>query len=161
MILHTIIGLGGGTALATIAIIVFKRTSSTDKAGILILGLIAGLTVSVILCSKKGTLDFANNIIGKTLISILTMAFTGFGSGFWVLAILGVIFGIVLLVPLIVYMVISYCLNIIYYGLMALLESVKLINPDSKYCLFLDKLINLIAAAFAVFICIYLYKKVK
>ena len=155
---NTLIGWGIGIALSVILIIVTGSFNLEDGLLLLLLGLLIGTIISIVICAKTGNRGFMSSAMTKLWGGMCALFFSGLsGSTFLlVIGIIRLLIGVAIMIPVGLYMVISYFVNFIYLGIMTLVEKFGKIDPESTLCTVLDKISALISVVIVVLICIRL-----
>ncbi len=120
----TAIGFGIGFIVSLFLVIPAHDNLYGSVLSIILYTLLIGLVASVILSAKGVLLASTGNIITTIINGILRACFTvPSGSGFFfALSIIKAAIGVFLLVPILIYLVVSYPAKLIYLGVMTVLE---------------------------------------
>ncbi len=157
---NTLIGVGGGVAVAVVIILATGFTNTTDIQALLILGVLIGTIISIGICAKTGSRGFMSSAMLRLFTGIRSLFFSGLtGSAFLlVLGLVRLLLGLAIMIPVILYMAVSYFVNFIYLGIMALIESFAKIDPESTVCTILDKMVSVISIVLVALLCMYYLK---
>ena len=158
MLRSTLIGCGIGVAISAGLIIATGSFNKGDIMGFLLLGLILGAAIGIIMCAKSGSKGYMSSAVIKLLHSMRALFFSSL-TGSMILLIIGIIrfmIGVLIMIPVGLYIVVSYFINFIYLGIMTLVE--KLAKIDAQRPLFqnLDKLVSLISGIIVLVMCLHL-----
>ena len=144
-----------------ISIIIVLLTRSSDFYMVLIFGtLFFGSAAAMVISLKKGASGFASSVISTIWSGMKTMFFSSLfrSSIFWGFGVAKLIIGLLLMIPVGLYMIISFFVNFIYTGIMALLEKLHIIREDSTIGVILDKVVAIGTIAVVVVISIAILK---
>ena len=124
LLTKTAIGFGIGFIVSLFLVIPSHYTLLESIGCIFFYTLFIGLVASVILSAKSVLLTSTGNIITTIINGILRACFTvPSGSGFFfALSIIKAVIGVFLLVPILIYLVVSYPAKLIYLGIMTVRE---------------------------------------
>ena len=155
-------GIGFGIGLiVSIIIAVSRHYSLGDSAAmILVFTFLIGSLASVLISAKSGLVGAANGLIRTVFKGITTACFkmpTGSGIMF-ALSLVKAIIGFFLLIPLCLYIVISYPINLIYLGIMTMFERKGKLEEKASVIKILDILVPIISIILVIIICSVLIK---
>lgn len=159
LIKKTFIGLVIGFVLSIVLCLVEDREILDELPDILKVMVFIGIPIAIVLCARENRLCFLGDGLTNILSGIMN-AFSGLMSGNGLGVVFGAAFailGLLLLVPIILFMGINYLLSLIYFTIMSLFEITNLLNGKEKLCEYLDKSVFFISIATVVYISIKIY----
>lgn len=165
MAVNSLIGLAIGFVISIILTVVIMGESFTESVGvILVFTIFFGAIAAIIICAKKGTQGYMSGAVSNILVGFKDMFFGSLftGSVFSVpLLIWGIIklfIGLVILIPIVIYMSINYIFNIIYLGIMALLEKFNKLENKQDLCEIIDKIVPILSLVVTVVACVAIFR---
>jgi hypothetical protein len=163
MIINSAIGYVIGLVISIILVVVVAGGNPAKSIGeVIAFTIIFGSVASIIICSKKGTQGYMSGAVSKVWSGFKGMFFGSlFAGGFSVpLIIFGLIklmIGLIILIPIVVYMAVDYLLNMIYLGVMSLLEKFNKLEDKQDLCENLDKIVPILSLVVTVILCIVIF----
>lgn len=121
---------------------------------------IFGPIAAIVVSSRYGLEKYIGTAANKIFLGIKGMFFgstIGGGGAFFVIGAAKAIIGAIIMIPVILYMALSYVLNFLYFGIMALLEKGNKIQDKKALCESLDKMIPILAAIGTVLLIIVVF----
>lgn len=163
LLITTAKGFGIGAAISLVLIFV---TGMATDIGVFILGFLFftisfGSVASIIICAKTGAHGYMSSAAMQLWSGIKGLFFGNIFGGNIVLLALGIIklfIGIIVMIPVGLYMVVSYFLNFIYLGIMSLLEKKNKLEDKLDLCKMIDKLVSAISLVIVIIFCFLIWK---
>ncbi len=159
LMLDTAKGFGAGLLVSIILNILMKG----DITIVIAFTLVFGPVASMIFCSLDNIDGFMSNSVIKIFTGIKDIFFGGLfaGSGFFfVIGIIKLVIGVIVMIPLAIYMAINYILNLIYFTVMFLLEKFNKLQGKEDLCTKLDKIVPITSIVISVILCIKFFSTV-
>lgn len=126
--------------------------------------IVCGSIVSIIVCSRTGAQGYMSGAVAHLWNGMKGMFFGGVLGGnafFLIFGIIKLFIGIVIMIPVGLFMALSYFFNLIYLGIMCLLEKKSKLEDKAELCETLDKLVPIMAGIVTVIIGILIIKVVQ
>lgn len=130
-------------------------------AGFLVFTILFGSIASIIICAKTGTQGYMSSAVMHLWSGIKGLFFGSLLGGNVFLLVFGIVklfIGMIIMIPVGLYMAVSYFLNLIYLGIMALLEKKNKLEDKADLCETLDKAVP---AASLVIVAIFCFLIIK
>ena len=158
----TAIGYGIGLIISLVLTIAVGASGVGDFiAGILVITIVFGSIISIFICSRNGSQGYMSSAVGHLWQGIKGLFFGSLLGGNVVLLVFGIVklfIGIAIMIPVGIFMALSYFFNLIYLGIMALLEKKNKLEDKADLCEMLDKLTTVLAGIVTVIFCIMIIK---
>lgn len=165
MLIITAKGFGIGLVLSIILNIWVGNDGIIQLIGsTIITAIFLGAFASVIICIKNdnGVSRFMGEALSRIATGTLQFAiggFNGFSPALLVVGIIRFMLGLVVLIPVAVYVVMAYIVNFIYYGIMALLEKKSILKEKEELCEIIDKVVAIATGIVSIIIGIIVLKR--
>ena len=120
-----------------------------------------GLIVTIILAAKDNSAVFIAEGLSHLLVGFQAAFFGVFDGGNLILIMFGIIryiIGFIILIPVGIWLAVSYVLHLIYLIIMTILEKTRVIEGKDRLCRFLDVAVQIVAAGVTLFICAIIIK---
>lgn len=162
---NTAKGFGIGAVLSIILLILLGNKNVIEFiGGVILFTVLFGPIASIIICARNGEQEY----LGKGF-SHLWTGVAGFASGaiscltegsaiLLVFGIIRLFIGLVIMVPVLIFMAVSYVFNLIYLVIMVMLEKGNKLDDKKQLCEMLDKLIPVLSGIVTVVYCILIIK---
>lgn len=154
LMINTGKGFGVGIAIAAIITLLSKYHDISLGLG---LAIMFGSLASIFFCSRSNVQGYMNTVALSVVTTLKNVFFTSIFSGGGVLLILGiakVMLGIIIMIPVCIYMTFSYVLNIIYFTIMFLLEKFNKLEGKEELCSALDKIVPVASLVLSLVVCV-------
>ena len=146
-------------------VLVFRLKLITDLgervALTLAIAVLVGSIIAMVLCAKQNVQGFLSGTVQSIFGSVVNIFFSNVFAGSPILMALGVIkmfVGMIIMIPLGLYMAISFFLNIFYFGIMYILEKSHKLDGKAELCEKLDKIVPIVSVIIVVVICIKVFQ---
>ena len=153
----TATGYGIGLVAAIALTFLFGITGVDFITMVLVLTIIFGSVVSMIICAKMGTQGFLNAAVVKIWSGFKHMFFGAIVFSnvpiFFVIGIFKFIIGLLILIPVGIYMAFSYLCNFIYLAIMFALERHHMLDNHERLCRILDFLVPILSGVLTIAVC--------
>ena len=120
-----------------------------------------GLIATIIICTKSGTEGFINSAASRGFSGLSGVLFGGMVLGsplLFALSLIKMVIGAIIMVPILIYMGISFVFNLIYIIVMCILEKNGKLNEKEDLCEILDKVMPILSIIVTIIICILIIK---
>ena len=159
-------GIGFGIGLV-LSIIIVAATKMADSVGMfiaisLIFALLLGSIIAMIICARKDSQGVLSGAVTKIWGGIKGLFFSNlFGSPLMmVIGIIRVFIGLLVMLPIGIYMAVNYFLNLIYTGIMAIVEKKGKLEEKAELCEKLDKIVSIVSLVIVVVLSVLVYKNI-
>lgn len=158
LLMATVKGFGIGLILSILLLNMTKMAQGTSQfvGYLIVFTILIGSCASIIICSKSGVQGFLSGAVSHIWNGIENLFFGSIFGGniyFLVFGLIRFVIGVIIMIPVAIYMAVSYFLNLIYYGIMALLERNNKLDDKSDLCEKLDKLVPVMSFVIVAFFC--------
>jgi len=154
-------GFGIGFIISTILSIWVFGLSLDLILGDLILTIFIGGIISIILCSKNGAKEHMSGAISRVWDGMKDLFFSSiFGNNiyFLIFGLFKLFIGVIIMIPVGLFMAVSYFFNLIYLGIMFALEKNNKLDANNALCERLDTLIPILSGVITAVFCILVIK---
>ncbi|MBO4899210.1 MAG: hypothetical protein J5509_02875 [Lachnospiraceae bacterium] len=157
------IGYGIGLVLSVILVMVIGYNGIGEFiGGVIVITIIVGSLISIVICSRSGVKGFMNGAITKIWSGIKHLFFGsllggGLGGLLLIIGILKFFIGILIMIPIGLFMAVSYLLNLLYLGIMSGFEKRNKLEGKESLCKTLDKAVPVLSAIIVVILCMLIY----
>ena len=152
-----------GAFISTLLTVVFFKETNVGLFIQDVIGcdIIIGSIASIIICSKSGMQGILGGAASHLWSGIKEIFFGGIfegGAVFMIFGIIKLIIGLFIMVPVAIFMASSYFFNLIYFGIMSILEKKNMLENKSGLCNLLDKLSPVLAGVVTLVWCVMIIK---
>ena len=162
LLVTTAKGFGIGLVISIILTAIMGVSGVGDFIGIVLaFTIVFGSIVSIIICSKNGTQGYMSSAVDHLWQGMKGLFFGSLLGGNVFLLVFGIIklfIGIVIMIPVGVFMALSYFFNLIYLGIMTIFEKKNKLEDKADLCELLDKLAPVLAGIVTILFCIMIIK---
>lgn len=123
--------------------------------------IIFGSIISIVICSKSGAQGYMSSAVSHLWSGIKGLFFGSILGGdvfFLVFGIIKLFIGLIIMIPVGIFMALSYFFNLIYLGIMCILEKKNKLEDKADLCETLDKIAPALAGIVTVIFCIMIIK---
>lgn len=162
LLITTAKGFGIGLVISVILTALIGAGGVGEFIGVVIaFTIVFGSIVSIIICSRSGAQGYMSSAVGHLWSGIKGLFFGSLLGGNVFLLVFGIIklfIGIIIMIPVGIFMALSYFFNLFYLGIMCLLEKKNKLDDKAELCETLDKLSPVLAGIVTVIFCIMIIK---
>ena len=155
-------GFGIGLVISIVLVLLMGIRVPGDFIGLTsIFTILFGSGISLVICSKTGAQGFMSGAVSRLWVGIKALFFGSIWGGSGILILFGIIklfIGVIIMVPVGLYMAVSYFLNLIYLGIMCLLEKKEKLTDKDDLCAVLDKIVPVISLVVVAVLCVSIIK---
>ena len=159
LLITTAKGYGIGAVVALVLMLVTQMAKSAGSfIGLFIVfTILFGSIVSIIICAKTGAQGYMSGAVSRLWTGIKGVFFgsiLGLNPFLMLFGIVKFLIGLIIMIPVGIYMCISYFLNLIYLGIMAVLEKNGKLDNKEDLCETLDKVVSVVSLVIVIILCI-------
>jgi len=162
LLVTTAKGFGIGVVISIVLTALIGASGVGEFIGAVIaFTIIFGSIISIIICSKTGAQGYMSGAVAHLWTGMKSLFFGSLLGGnvfFLVFGIIKLFIGIIIMIPVGIFMALSYFFNLIYLGIMYLLEKKNKLEDKAELCELLDKLAPVLAGIVTVVFCIMIIK---